>query len=144
MARSAATGAIIPGMIVRARQRHHRIDQASLLEAEKNRIGTKFRAKPAITQFVVRLAGIFFTVGVSSLRLFLSAPLKNAQSISPLRNFPTQKRIELWQHAFGASFLGRGSRKGLNGFRFSVAIVALAEMRIFRGIPAIVVKRRSP
>jgi len=35
-------------MIVRAGQRHHRIDEARFLQAKKNRIGAEFRAEAAV------------------------------------------------------------------------------------------------
>ncbi len=59
MTRRAPAGAIVAGMIVGSRQRHHRIDQPRFLQTEKNRVGAQFRAKSAVAQFVVRLAGIF-------------------------------------------------------------------------------------
>src|SRR5450432_1090304 len=69
----AATRSIIARLIVRAGQRKQRIEQARLLQAEKYGIGAKLRAKSAIAEFVVGLAGIVgahwlahFTLGAAA------------------------------------------------------------------------------
>ena len=46
--RRTSAGAIIAGMIVGTRQRHHGIDEARFLQAEKNRIGAKLGAEAAV------------------------------------------------------------------------------------------------
>src|SRR5690242_9910382 len=54
----ASTGAIIAGMIVRAGQRHHRVNETRLLQTKKDGIGTQLGAKTTIAQLGVRFAGL--------------------------------------------------------------------------------------
>src|SRR6266704_3321503 len=84
MTRRAAAPAIIAGMIVRARKREDRIEQSSLLQAKKNGIRAKFRAKAAVAEFVVGLAGIFGAIGIADLSFLAAAAFENAQNISRL------------------------------------------------------------
>src|SRR6266436_4691822 len=131
-------------MIVGPGQRHDRIDEASFLQAKEDGIGAEFRAKAAVAEFVIGLAGIFFAIGITQFGFFLTAALKNAKNVSWLRNFPTEKRIKLGEHAFGANLLRRRRRKRFDRLRLAVAIVAFAETSILRGVATVVVERRAP
>ena len=144
MASRAATGAIVAGMIVRARKRHDGVEQARFLEAEKNGVGAQPGAEAAFAELVVRLAGIFFAIGIADFRLLAAATFENAQDVSGLGSFPSEQRIELGNHAPGAGFFGRGPGRSLNRLRFAATIVALAEVCVFCGIAAVVVERCAP
>ena len=62
----AAAGAIVAGMIVRAGKRHHRIEEAGLLQAEEDGIGAKLGAEATVAELVVGLAGIFIQAGIAN------------------------------------------------------------------------------
>ena len=101
MAGRAAAVAIIAGMIVGAGQRKDRIEQARLLQAEKDRIGAQLGAEAAIAQLDVGPPGIFFRIGIADLGALSPAALEDAQNIAGLRNFPAAQRIQVRQHALG-------------------------------------------
>src|SRR5712664_2170791 len=84
VASAAAARAIVAGMIVGPRERQDGVEQASFLEAEKNGIGAQPSPEPAVAEFVVRLAGIFFPIGIADFSFLAAAPLKNAQDIPGL------------------------------------------------------------
>ena len=65
VARGAAAGAIVAGMIVGAGQRHDGIEKARFLQAKENGIGAEFGAKAAFAEFVIGLAGLFFSIGIA-------------------------------------------------------------------------------
>src|ERR1700686_3464870 len=131
-------------MIVRAGKRHDGVEKSRLLEAEKNGVGAKLGAEAAFAKLVVRLAGIFFAIGIADFRFFAAAAFENAQDVSGLGSFPSEQRIEFGNHAPGAGFFGRGPGRSLNRLRFAATIVALAEARVFYGIAAVVVERCAP
>ena len=91
----AAAVAIIARMIVGAGQRQDGIQQASLLQAEEDRIGAQFGAEAAIAQLHIGTAGVFFRIGNADLRALSPAPLEDAQNISGLRDFPAPQRIQM-------------------------------------------------
>src|SRR5713101_8244853 len=62
VAGGAAAAAIVAGMIVRAGERHLRIHQTRLLQAQENGIGAELCAEAAVAEFVLGLAGIFFAI----------------------------------------------------------------------------------
>src|ERR1700720_823611 len=119
MACGAAAGAIVAGMIVRAGQRHDRIEQASFLQAEENGIGAKLGAEAALAELVIGLAGIFFAIGVAEFRFLTAASFEYAKHVPRLRGLPAKKRIELRKYAFGARFFWRGL--GRNLYRLWIA-----------------------
>src|SRR6266567_963170 len=108
MASRAATPTIVAGMVVGAGERHDGIEQACFLQAEKNRIGAQPGAKAAFTQLVVRLAGIFFAIGIADLGFLAPAAFEHAQHIPGLGSFPAKKRLEFGNHAFGPRLFRRG------------------------------------
>ena len=139
MTGATAAGAIVAGMIVGARKRHDRVEQACFLEAEKNRVGAQPGAQTAVTELVVRLARVFFTIGIADLG-FLSTPaFEHTKDIAGLGRFPAEERIEFGYHAFGADFFGCGPGKGFDRLRFAATIVAFTEARVFHRIAAVVV-----
>jgi len=83
-------------------------EQARFLEAEKNGVGAKLGAETAFAEFVVRLAGIFFAIGIADLGFLAAAALESAEHIAGLGSFPAKKRIEFGNHVFGARFFGVG------------------------------------
>src|SRR5438045_1718841 len=111
MTRRAATPAVIAGMIVRAGKGQDRIEQACFLQAEKNRIRAKFRAEAAVTELVVRLAGIFRATRIADFCFLVAAAFENAENIAGLRNFPTIQRIELGNYALRACLFGRSEER---------------------------------
>ena len=98
VARRAAAGAIIAGLIVRARQRKQRIEQARFLQAEKNGIGAKLRAESARAEFVVGLARIVGRATGSPTSPFgPAAAFEHAQDVAGLRNLPALERRDFRQ-----------------------------------------------
>jgi hypothetical protein len=89
-------------MIVRAGKRHGGIEKARFLQAKENGIGAKFGPEAAIAKFVVRLARIFFTIGIADFGFFLSAAFEHAENVAGLRDFPAIERVEFGDNAFGA------------------------------------------
>jgi len=110
----------------------------------ENGIGAKLGAETAFTEFVIRLAGIFFAIGIADLCFLAAAAFENAEHIAGLGSFPAEERIEFGNHALGADFFRCGLGRSLDRLRFAVAIVALAEARVFSRIAAIVVERCAP
>src|SRR5437773_10269316 len=106
MTRRAATPAVIAGMIVRAGKGQDRIEQACFLQAEKNRIRAKFRAEAAVTELVVRLAGIFRATRIADFCLLVVAAFGDAENIAGLRNFPTSEMFQPGNYALRACLLG--------------------------------------
>src|SRR3989475_2828314 len=82
--RGAPTGAIVAGMIVGARKRQDRVEQASFLQSEKNGICTQSVPKPAVAQLVVRLARIFFAMGIRDLGFLVAAAFEHAKNVAGL------------------------------------------------------------
>src|SRR6266852_6005960 len=144
VARGAAARAIIARMIVRAGERKNRIEQSRLLQSKKHRIRAQLSSKTSIAELVIGLARFFFAIRIANLRFLALASLEGPQHIAGLRSFPTQKWIELRKDSFGASFLRRWLRRGLDRLRLPVTIVAFAESCVFRGIAAVVVQRGAP
>ncbi|OLE86614.1 MAG: hypothetical protein AUG07_02415 [Acidobacteria bacterium 13_1_20CM_2_60_10] len=71
-------------MIVGARKRQDRVEQASFLQSEKNGICTQSGPKPAVAQLVVRLARIFFAMGIRDLGFLVAAPFEHAKHVARL------------------------------------------------------------
>src|SRR5579864_9662170 len=89
VARRTSTGSIIARLVVRAWHRKQRIEQASLLQSEKYRIGAQECAKSASAEFVVgfaRVGGDARRFADFSFRA--AAAFEHAQDIAGLRNFP--------------------------------------------------------
>ena len=89
-------------MIVRAGQRHHRVNETRLLQAKKDGIGAQFRAKATIAQFGVRFAGLLVARRIPKFGFFLATAFEDAKYIARLRNFPAIEWYEFRQNAFGA------------------------------------------
>ena len=70
VAGAAPAGAVVAGLIVGAGERQQRIEQARLLQSQKNRIGAQFGAEAALAQLDLRLARLFFEAGIPYLWLF--------------------------------------------------------------------------
>src|SRR5713101_981767 len=60
---TASAGTIIAGLIVGTRKREERVQQASFLQSQHNRISTQFCAETACTQLDLGLTGIFRQAG---------------------------------------------------------------------------------
>src|SRR5579862_5793028 len=140
----AAAAAIVTRLVVGTRQREQRIEQAGLLEAEKNGVGAKKSAETAFAELVVRASGFFLTIGVADFAFFLAAAFKNTQHVAGLRYFPALERSEFWKNSFQADFVGSGGRDCADSLRDPGRRVALAEARIFQWERTVIVKRRTP
>ncbi len=144
VAGAAAAGPVVAGLIVGAGERQQRIEQAGLLQSEKNRIGAQFGAEAALAQFDLRLARLFFEAWIPYFRLFPAASFEHAQDVAGLRNLPALQRIEIRQHSFLADLFRRGRREGEQSLRFAVGAVAFAEAWGLQRECAVVVERRAP
>ncbi len=89
VAGAASAGAVVAGLIVGAGKRQQRIEQASLLQSQKDRIGAQFGAEAALAQFDLRLARLFFEAWIPYFRLFLAAALEDAQARCRAAKFPS-------------------------------------------------------
>jgi len=114
------------------------------LQAEENGIGAEFGAEAAIAELVVGLAGEFFAGRIAELGFFFAAAFENAENVAGLGNFPAIERGEFGEDAFAARFFGCWWRKRFEGLREAVAIVALAEARVFVRNAAVVIERSAP
>ena len=144
VARRASAGAIIAGMIVRAGQRHHRVNETRLLQTKKDGIGTQLGAKAAIAQLGVRFAGLLVARWIPKFGFFLATAFEYAKYIAGLRSFPAIERCEFPQNAFRALFFRGWRRKRLDGLWPAFAVVTFAKTGIFCWDRAIVVERCSP
>jgi hypothetical protein len=144
VARGASAVAIVAGLIVRPGETQQRIEQASFLKADGDRVGSKEGSKTALAELHVGLAGLFFQRWNSDFRLFLASAFENAEHVAGLGNFPTLDRIEVRQHTFCFDFLWRWSRKCYKALRFAVGRVAFAKMWILEREGAIVVESCAP
>src|SRR5207302_3060911 len=97
-----STGAIIAGMIVRAGQRHHRVNETRLLQTKKDGIGAQLGAKATIAQLGVRLARLLVARWIPKFGFFLATAFEYAKYIAGLRNFPAIEWREFRQNAFRA------------------------------------------
>ena len=127
VAGAAAAGAVVAGLIVGAGKRQQRIEQARLLQSQKDRIGAQLGAEAALAQFDLRLARLFFEAWIPDFWLLPAASFEDAQDVAGLRNFPALQRIEIRQHSFLADLFRRGRRKGEQSLRFAVGAVAFAK-----------------
>src|ERR1700690_651952 len=107
VAGSAAGRTIIAGLIIRAKERQQRVDKASPLQSLEHGIGPRQRAKPPIAEPVL-------------------AALKNAQSVSGLRELVLRQRPDPRQDAFESSFFRRGSGTGEQFSRHALGIIRLS------------------
>jgi hypothetical protein len=130
MTGAAAAGAVVARLIVGARKREQRIQQAGLLQSEECGIGTQLRSKAARAQFDIGTARLFVEKRNSGLGFRSAAAFKHAQNVSRLRHLPALQRLKIRQHAFLFGLVRRGRRIGLQSLRSSVAAVALAEVRV--------------
>ena len=105
VARRATAAAIIARLIVRARKREHRVEQARLLQAKEHRIGAQQGAESAFPELVVGAAGFSLGVGIADFTFFCAAALEYAQHIPRLRNLPALERRQFGHHAFRPRFL---------------------------------------
>ena len=144
VAARAAARAIIAGLIVGAGKPRQRIQQARLLQAQKNRIGAKLCAETAAAELDVRPAGIFLPLRIADLAFRPAAALEDAQYVAGLRNLPALERRHFRQDAVHARLIRRGRRYGVHGLWRAIAGVAFAEARVFVGIRAVVVERGAP
>ena len=83
VAARAAARAIIAGLIVRARQREHRIHQARLLQAKKNRIGAQLRPEAAAARACRRAGRAPRRAADCRSRAFAPPPRSNTRSTLP-------------------------------------------------------------
>ena len=102
VASRASTGAIIAGMIVRAGQRHHRVNETRLLQTKKNGIGTQLGAQAAIAQLGIRFSGLLAARWIPKFGFFLATAFEYAKYIARLRSFPAIEWCEFRQNAFPA------------------------------------------
>ena len=121
----AAARAVVAGIVVRAKERQHRVEQARSLETLKDGIGAVDGAKPTNAQPVV-------------------APLEDAQHVARLRDLEVRQRIEEGEDAEAACLLGGGRRDGLQALRRAVVGVALSEACILQREGPVVVESGTP
>src|SRR5580704_11830283 len=144
VARRAAAGAVIASVIVGARERKDRIEQARFLQAEEYGIGAQFGSKTAVAELIVGFARRFLAEGVADLALFLAASFENAQHISGLGSFPAKKRCEIREDAFAAGFFSGRRRHGTHVLRNALARIAFTETSVFVRQASIVVEGGAP
>ncbi len=139
---SAATARpVIAGVIVGAQEIQGGVQQAGLLQAEKNGVGPILGAKSAIAQTGLRATRDFFRFGNARFGAEPSAALENAEDVAGLRDLEPRQRIEQWQHRMAVHLLLRRRRHVLYPLRRAVHAVALAVVRRLVGDRAVVVKR---
>ncbi len=144
MASRTAARAIVAGLIVRARQREHRIHEARLLQAKKDWIGAQLRAEAAAAQLVVGTAGLLAALRIAGLGFRPAATLEHAQHVARLRNLPALEGRNLREDAFAARLFRRRRRHSAQRLRRAVARVTFAETRVLVRVGAVVVKRGAP
>ncbi len=142
--RRAAAGAVIARLIVCARQREKRIEQARLLQTEKDGIRAQLRTEPARAELVVRFARLFFERGLPNFAFPLASAFKYAQDVARLRNLPSFERRHFRENSLSPRRFRRRGWNRMHGLRRAVARVTLSEARVLVGIAAVVVKRRAP
>ena len=144
MAGRAAAGAVVAGLIVGAEERQQRVEQAGLLQAEKDRIGARLGAEAAIAQF--DLGGPALLRG-SDCRFPASTGRRVRRRAGRCRaaKFPSAAAD---RETAGLPFLlrlfRRGRREGQQSLRRAIGAVALAEVRGLQRKRAVVVERRAP
>ena len=94
MACRAAGRAVIAGVIVGPEKVQRRVEQACFLQAEIDRIGAVVGAKPARAQSFIGLSVLFFFVRQTDLEPPFAAPLKDAEDVARLRDFPPRERLK--------------------------------------------------
>ena len=144
MTGGATAAAVVARMIVGARQRHYRIQQARFLQTEKYRIGAQFGAESAIAQLIVGPARIIFAIGIAEFGFFAPAAFKHAEDIAWLRDFPAVQRIQFGEDAFGARFFRKRRGIRFDGLRLAIAVVTFAEARVLRRVTAVVIEGGAP
>ena len=89
VAGAASAGAVVAGLIVGAGKREQRIEQASLLQSEKDRIGAQLGAEAALAQFDLRLARVFFEAGIPDFRLAFACRARRRAARCRAAKFPS-------------------------------------------------------
>src|SRR6202021_2867821 len=89
-----AAASIVAWFVVGTGQREQRIEQAGLLQAEKNGVGAKQGAETACAEFVVGASGFFLAIRIADFAFLFAAALENTQDVSGLRYFPALERSE--------------------------------------------------
>ncbi len=97
-------------MVVGSQKIQRRVEQASFLKAEEDRVSAVFCAKTTGAQAGAGAARIFFGIGQADFLRVKPAPLKDAQNIAGLADFKAWQRVEIGQHALGGRFQ-RGGRR---------------------------------
>src|SRR6266700_1674410 len=128
-------------MIVRAGQRHHRVNETRLLQTKKNGIGTQLGAQAAIAQLGIRFSGLLAARWIPKFGFFLATAFEYAKYIAGLRSFPAIERCEFPQNAFRALFFRGWRRKRLDGLWPAFAVVTFAKTGIFFWDRAVVAAR---
>src|SRR5215469_8682275 len=105
MAAGAAAAAKVARIVIGARKREQWIEQASLLQSEKDGIGAQLGSEAARAQLYIRMSGVFVRAGNADLALFTAAALEDAQHIAGLGDLPSTQRIECRQDSFVFGFL---------------------------------------
>jgi len=91
----------------------------------KNRVGAQPGAQTAVTELVVRLARVFFTIGIGRSRLFFRPPRSNTRRTLPGWDVSQRKRgSSSGITPLVADFFGCGPGKSFDRLRFAATIVA--------------------
>src|SRR4051794_12722771 len=97
MARRAAAGAVITGMIVGPHEVEQRIMQARLLQVQKNRIDSIQRAETAFGKSARGFSGRLKGVGITELQLLFATSFEDSQNVTGLADGESRQWIEEWE-----------------------------------------------
>ncbi len=144
VAAAATAGAVVAGVVIGAEEIQRRIEQAGLLQPQKNRVGAIFRAQTAIAEAGAGPAGIVFGFRDARFRAKPPAALEDTQDVARLGDLKPRQRVEIGELGLALDCLDRRRRNGLDPLRHAVHAVALAIPRLLVGHSAIVVEGGAP
>ena len=104
VASAAAARSVVARVVVGSQKIQRRIEQAGLLQPEKNRVRAVGRAQTAIAQPRAGPAGIFFGFRNARFRAKPSAALENSKDVAGLGNLELRQRVEIGQHSLAGPF----------------------------------------
>src|ERR1041385_4868679 len=131
MARCAAAGTIIAGMIVRTHEIEERSMQAHFLQIEINGIGAIECAKSAFRKTARRMPGRLEGIWISEFILFFAAAFEDAQNISRLAEREAGQGIDEGKNPILLCHLGRDRNWAFETQRDAIDAIGLAEAIIF-------------